>query len=229
MTYTKDSAIRAKRFTEFQKLYKKKSMAKYHLPLEVSNIVNEYAKPIGIRLDWRDQPTPSCLAIYRSHEWRDYRTDVIAGNLIHRNSPQFNIDDYYKIENLYGTGGIIGSFASELELYEHGDEELVIANDKTTWYEWCYFNGILFEYELHHEYEVPGYTLAWACGTADNHGIDVSYNKRCGYWKKYDFEKSAGWNKEKKIGESWWLHNDGTPIGSNVNIWGKWYRDLDVI
>ena len=69
MTYTKDSAIRAKRFTEFQKLYKKKSMANYHLPLEVSNIVNEYAKPIGIRLDWRDQPTPSCLAISRSHKW----------------------------------------------------------------------------------------------------------------------------------------------------------------
>ena len=54
MSYAKDSAIRAKRFTEFQELYKKKSMANYHLPLEVSNIVNEYAKPIGIRLDWRN-------------------------------------------------------------------------------------------------------------------------------------------------------------------------------
>ena len=72
MTYTKDSAIRAKRFTEFQKLYKKKSMAKYHLPLEISNIVNEYAKPIGIRLDWRTQPTPSCLAIYSSRKWQNF-------------------------------------------------------------------------------------------------------------------------------------------------------------
>ena len=72
MTYTKDSAIRAKRFTEFQELYKKKSMAKYHLPLDLCILVNEYAKPIGIRLDWRTQPTPSCLAIYSSRKWQNF-------------------------------------------------------------------------------------------------------------------------------------------------------------
>ena len=69
MEYHKDSVIRAQRFMRFQAIYKNKTKSEYHLPSDVCNIVNEYAKPFGIRLDWRTQPTPSCLAISRSYKW----------------------------------------------------------------------------------------------------------------------------------------------------------------
>ena len=72
MNYHKDSVTRAQRFSSFQATYKNKTSSKYHLPLELCILVNEYAKPIGIRLDWRTQPTPSCLAISRSHKWQNF-------------------------------------------------------------------------------------------------------------------------------------------------------------
>ena len=52
--------------------YTKHSMTNYHLPSEVCDIINDYAKPIGIRLDWRSQPTHSCLAILASHKWNKF-------------------------------------------------------------------------------------------------------------------------------------------------------------
>ena len=72
MNYHKDSVIRAQRFMKFQAIYKNKTKSEFHLPSDVCNIVNEYAKPFGIRLDWRTQPTPSCLAISRSHKWQNF-------------------------------------------------------------------------------------------------------------------------------------------------------------
>ena len=72
MNYHKDSVTRAQRFSSFQATYKNKTSSKYHLPLELCILVNEYAKPIGIRLDWREQPTPSCLAILASRKWNKF-------------------------------------------------------------------------------------------------------------------------------------------------------------
>ena len=69
MNYNKDSVTRAQRFSSFT-TYKNKTSSKYHLPLELC-ILDEYAK-IGIRLDWREQPTPSCLAILASRKWNKF-------------------------------------------------------------------------------------------------------------------------------------------------------------
>ena len=51
----------------------------FTLPLELATIVNEYAKPIGIRLNWRTEKSPSCLAIQQSDEFRDFRTTIVCG------------------------------------------------------------------------------------------------------------------------------------------------------
>ena len=72
MNYHKDSVTRAQRFSSFQATYKNKTSSKYHLPLELCILVNEYAKPIGIRLDWRTEPTPSCLGILASRKWNKF-------------------------------------------------------------------------------------------------------------------------------------------------------------
>ena len=72
MNYQNDSVTRAQRFSSFQATYKNKTSSKYHLPLELCILVNEYAKPIGIRLDWRTQPTPSCLGILASRKWNKF-------------------------------------------------------------------------------------------------------------------------------------------------------------
>ena len=50
----------------------------FSLPEDIGSMINEYAKPIG-RLDWREKPSPSCLAIQSSDEFRDYRTAVVCG------------------------------------------------------------------------------------------------------------------------------------------------------
>ena len=51
------------------------------LPSEICNIINEYAKPV-CRLDWKKTPSPSCIAIYKSDYYRDYRTDIIFRNYL---------------------------------------------------------------------------------------------------------------------------------------------------
>ena len=38
--------------------------------------INEYTKPI-CRVDWRENLSPSCLAIYKSDYYRDYRCDIL--------------------------------------------------------------------------------------------------------------------------------------------------------
>jgi len=51
------------------------------LPSEICNIINEYAKPV-CRLDWKKTPSPSCIAIYKSDYYRDYRSDIIFRNYL---------------------------------------------------------------------------------------------------------------------------------------------------
>ena len=144
------------------------------------------------------------MAIYRSTEWRDYRTDVMCH-------------------------GIMGASASEPELSDviadsYGTPEN--ADENTTWVEWCYWNGILFDYDwlLPYVNDVNYYySLEWMNGI-DTYGVDVYYEMRSGYWRTGLPELSDGWSKEKKIGESWWLRDDGTPTNSEPNVWGKWYR-----
>mgnify|MGYP001429364480 CR=1 FL=1 len=51
------------------------------LPSEICNIINEYAKPV-CRLDWKKTPSPSCIAIYKSDYYRDYRSDIIFSNYL---------------------------------------------------------------------------------------------------------------------------------------------------
>ena len=51
------------------------------LPSEICNIINEYAKPV-CRIDWKQNPSPSCIAIYKSDYYRDYRTDIIFKNYL---------------------------------------------------------------------------------------------------------------------------------------------------
>ena len=72
MNYQNDSVTRAQRFSSFQATYKNKTSSKYHLPLELGILVNEYAKPLGFRLDWRTQPTPRCLGILASRKWNKF-------------------------------------------------------------------------------------------------------------------------------------------------------------
>ena len=49
------------------------------LPVELGAMVNDYAKPIGLRVNWRREKSPSCIAIHKSDEFRDFRTTVICG------------------------------------------------------------------------------------------------------------------------------------------------------
>ena len=51
------------------------------LPSDICNIINEYAKPV-CRIDSKINPSPSCIAIYKSDYYRDYRTDIIFGNYL---------------------------------------------------------------------------------------------------------------------------------------------------
>ena len=51
------------------------------LPSDICNIINEYAKPV-CRTDWKINPSPSCLAIYKSDYYRDYRTDILVTNYL---------------------------------------------------------------------------------------------------------------------------------------------------
>ena len=52
-----------------------------NLPIEICHIINEYAKPVT-RADWKKNPSPSCLAIYKSDYYRDYRSDIIFKNYL---------------------------------------------------------------------------------------------------------------------------------------------------
>ena len=52
-----------------------------NLPIEICHIINEYAKPV-CRTDWKQNPSPSCIAIYKSDYYRDYRTDIIFKNYL---------------------------------------------------------------------------------------------------------------------------------------------------
>lgn len=192
---------------DVQDIYKKKTQkstpSSKHLPHEIESIVKAFAKPFGIRLDWRTQPTPSCMAIYRSNEWRDYRTDVIRNGLM-------------------GACAYDPSIIAEI-IEDVGNPEL--ANENTTWETWCRWNGILFEYDLYHDHDALGPNLEYVDGY-EAFGVDVFYERRSGYWQCSSSKDPliGGWNKEKNIGESWWLHDDGSPTGSKPNVWGKWYR-----
>ena len=52
-----------------------------NLPIEICHIINEYAKPVT-RADWKKTPSPSCIAIYKSDYYRDYRIDIIFRNYL---------------------------------------------------------------------------------------------------------------------------------------------------
>ena len=43
------------------------------LPKEIVDIIKQFSKPLGMK----PRPTPSCIAIYRSDEFRDYRTETL--------------------------------------------------------------------------------------------------------------------------------------------------------
>ena len=58
----------------------KEEMVIMYLPSEIVEIINEYAKPV-CRLDWK-KPSPSCIAIYKSDYYRDYRSDIIFRNYL---------------------------------------------------------------------------------------------------------------------------------------------------
>ena len=86
MSYAKDSAIRAKRFTEFQELYKKKSMDNYDLSLDNYDVLNIYEKPTGIQLFvFHPKPTPSCLALYRSRDWNNFSKKYLKQKTMNKN------------------------------------------------------------------------------------------------------------------------------------------------
>lgn len=116
-----------------------------HLPVDIEILVKEYAAPFGIRLNWREDPTPSCLAIYHSTEFRDYRTDIVRSSI--------DGGDYFQPKNvlmgvaaaaMFREGELDSTFSEYYYDYESSiDENSVKPN--TSWTTWCKKNALLIE------------------------------------------------------------------------------------
>ena len=77
----------------------------FTLPLEITNIINDYSKPIGIRLDWKTNFPPHREAIIHSLEFNLYlgKYKMIEYLLLHDtyNYKEFWVHHYYlDINNL---------------------------------------------------------------------------------------------------------------------------------
>ncbi len=64
----------------------------FELPQEIGTIINEYAKPL-CRLDWKKNPSPSCIAIYKSDYFRDYRCDILINHFLKYGRDREEIDE----------------------------------------------------------------------------------------------------------------------------------------
>ena len=51
-----------------------------------------YTNPI-CRLDWRENPSPSCLVIYKSDYYRDYRCDILFKSYLKYGRDREDIDE----------------------------------------------------------------------------------------------------------------------------------------
>ena len=64
----------------------------YNTPSDLVKEINEYTKPI-CRVDWRENPSPSCLAIYKSDYYRDYRCDILFKSYLRYGRDREDIDE----------------------------------------------------------------------------------------------------------------------------------------
>ena len=222
-----------------------------HLPADVEKLVKEFASPFGIRLNWRKNPSPSCMAIYRSTEFRDYRTDIVRAS----NPLSAGVLMGVAAAAMFREGEIETMFSEHYHDYERAVDENSVKTD-TSWTTWCKKNALLIEPPFDdtvYGYDGPredengnNIPLRWSdIGFYGDQvflscyfNADLTYYERGGYWFKSLSPSRSNKAVIDSLRKERWYHYDRKEAErhfpeqfqrslwreNKVPVFAKWYR-----